>query len=345
MSEGAPLVALRGVSKRFARSVDLAGWIVRKVGIAPPVETVHAVDGVDLTVREGEIYGLVGESGCGKSTLGRIIAGLHAPSEGEVLHAGRPREGLNRIEASATQMIFQDPQSSLNPRMKVGEIVAEGLIAHGVRSGEARRAKVAECLTSVGLDPQYATRYPHQFSGGQRQRISIARALAAEPKLLVCDESIAALDVSIQAQVLNLFLQLRRTFGLTYVFISHDIGVVELISDRVGVMYLGRIVETGPAATVFARPNHPYTQALKAAVPSLDGGRRRFVAPAGEPPSPIHPPSGCHFHPRCPHAGPRCSREVPKLCEVESGWLSACHLNDPEGVGGELEGVGRNDPT
>jgi peptide/nickel transport system ATP-binding protein len=327
-----PLVELRGVSKRFSRPLDLAEKIARRLGADVRENVVHALDRVDLAVHEGEVVGLVGESGCGKSTLGRIVAGIHEPSEGEVLWRGRRRDALSREERKraqlAIQMIFQDPFASLNPRMRVGDIVGEAPRVHGVVEPGKLEAYVADVLEKVGLDPSYQRRYPHQFSGGQRQRIGIARALAVRPEFLVCDEAVAALDVSIQAQVLNLFMRLKDEFGLTYLFISHDLGVVEHLSDRVVIMYLGRVVESAPTEALFAEPNHPYTQALLAEIPRLDRRRTSYAPIKGEIPSALAPPPGCHFHPRCPHAMPLCRESVPALKEIAPGRLSACHLND-----------------
>ena len=322
-----PILAVQNVSKRFSRTPDLSAKIAQRLGAASREEIVYAVDNISLDIQEGEVFGLVGESGCGKSTLGRVIAGIHPPTEGEVYYQSRNIIELDRQHKTDIQMIFQDPQSSLNPRMRVKDIVAEGLVAKGMRSRKERSAIVADCLRNVGLDPSYMNRYPHQFSGGQRQRISIARALAVQPKLLVCDESIAALDVSIQAQVINLFMELRETFKLTYIFISHDIGVVQHISDRVGVMYLGRIVELGRASELFRNPQHPYTRALLDAIPVLEAKRRAFKPVEGEIPSPLDPPSGCHFHKRCPWVQDICRQTVPTLDSVSTEHASACHFN------------------
>ena len=330
MSE--PIIALQGVSKRFVTPLDLAAQAANLFGAGLREVAVQAVDDVSFAVEEGEVVGLVGESGCGKSTLGRIVAGILAPSAGTVRFRGRPREALEGADAHAAalkvQMIFQDPMASLNPRMQVADIVGEAPLVHGIVTRAERRAYVDALLARVGLDPRYATRYPHQFSGGQRARVGIARALAVKPDFLVCDESVVALDVSIQAQILNLFMELRRDLKLTYLFISHDLGVVEHLSDRVAIMYLGRIVEEAATDELFAAPNHPYTQALLAEVPRLDQRRKTVAALKGEIPSPLDPPPGCHFHPRCPHAMPRCRVEAPVLREVAPSHRSACHLND-----------------
>jgi peptide/nickel transport system ATP-binding protein len=295
-------------------------------------EIVHAVDRVNLTVRKGEVVGLVGESGCGKSTLGRMVAGILPPTEGTILRDGRDIKALTGAEARQmklrTQMIFQDPYASLNPRMRVQDIVGEAPRVHGLLDGAAFDDYVDEQMRRAGLDPGFKRRYPHQFSGGQRQRIGIARALAVKPDFIVCDEAVAALDVSIQAQILNLFMRLRRELDLTYLFISHDLGVVEHLSDRVVIMYLGRVVEEADTETVFRRPNHPYTRSLLDSVPRIENRKRAFSVVKGEIPSPINPPAGCHFHPRCPLAMERCRVEVPKLREVAPGQRSACHLND-----------------
>jgi len=317
------VLELVGVSKRFSKRLDAVEKFARALGADVAEHTVHAVDAVSFEVRKGEVVGLVGESGCGKSTLGRLACGLMEPSAGSVRYEGAPPEGTRR-----PQMIFQDPFASLNPRMRVEEIVGEAPAVHGFVAKSEIRNYVSQMLEQVGLDPSYRKRYPHQFSGGQRARVGIARALAVKPAFLVCDEAVAALDVSIQAQVLNLFLDLRERLGLTYLFISHDLGVVRHLAQRVVVMYLGRVVEIAPAAELYAAPNHPYTQALLAEVPRLDRKRRAYAPIKGEIPSPLAPPPGCHFHPRCPHAMERCRREAPALREIAPGRLSACHLND-----------------
>ncbi len=330
-----PLLALRDVSKRFVKRLDLAGKVANALGAHVREEVVHAVDRVSLDIAPGEVVGLVGESGCGKSTLGRIAAGLHEPTSGTRLWKGRETASLDaagrRAARLAVQMIFQDPYAALNPRMTVADIVGEAPLVHGLVDRAGQAEYVVRMLERVGLDAAAARRYPHQFSGGQRSRIGIARALAAQPEFLVCDEAVAALDVSIQAQVLNLFIRLREELGLTYLFISHDLGVVRHISDRVIIMYLGRIVESAPTEALYAAPNHPYTQALLGEIPRLDARRRTFSVIRGEIPSPLAPPSGCHFHPRCPHAMARCRIEAPALREVAAAWTSACHLNEERG--------------
>ena len=326
-----PLLELRQVSKRFEKKLDLAGRVARALGATVREETVHALDRVDLAVHEGEVVGLVGESGCGKSTLARVVAGLHAPSAGDILWHGRRLQDLDAAARRAarlqTQMIFQDPFASLNPRLRVLDLVGEAPVVHGLVPAAQRREWVAEQLRRVGLDPSLVDRFPHQFSGGQRARVGIARALAVGPRFLICDEAVAALGVSIQAQVLNLFMELREALGLTYLFISHDLGVVRHLCDRVVIMYLGRVVETAPATEFFASPNHPYARALLAEVPRLEARKKDFVAIIGEIPSPLDPPPGCHFHPRCPHATARCREEVPVLKPIAPGRWSACHLN------------------
>jgi len=327
-----PIISVEGVSKRFVRELDLAGRIARGLGARMREEVVHAVDRVDLAIRPGEVVGLVGESGCGKSTFGRMVAGIMPPSEGRIRYRGQTLSEMTAREARratmAVQMIFQDPFSSLNPRMRVADIIGEAPRVHGLVGRGELADYLDDIMTRCGLDPSFKRRYPHQFSGGQRQRIGIARALALKPEFIVCDESVAALDVSIQAQILNLFMRLRAEFDLTYLFISHDLGVVEHLSDRVVVMYLGRIVEQAPTETLFSGPNHPYTEALLREVPRLETRRTDYRPITGEIPSPIDPPPGCHFHPRCPRAMARCQVEVPALKEVAPGHWSACHLND-----------------
>jgi peptide/nickel transport system ATP-binding protein len=316
------LLELEHVSKRFVQPLDVAGKIARALGADVADEVVHAVDDVSFSVNEGEVVGLVGESGCGKSTLGRMVAGILPPSAGAIRYRGHERIGLQ------VQMIFQDPFASLNPRMRVQDIVGEAPVVHGLVKKEALDDYLDHLFARCGLDPSYKKRFPHQFSGGQRSRIGIARALAVKPEFLVCDEAVAALDVSIQAQILNLFMKLREDLALTYLFISHDLGVVEHLSDRVVIMYLGRVVESAGADEIFRAPNHPYTQALLKQVPRLDTRKTQFKPIVGEIPSPLSPPTGCHFHPRCPYVMARCKEQAPPLKEVASGHLSACHLND-----------------
>jgi peptide/nickel transport system ATP-binding protein len=334
-SEAITLVELRGVSKRFVKSLDVAARIANRLGAGMREEVVHAVDRVDLAVAEGEVVGLVGESGCGKSTLGRLAVGLLPLSSGERFWKGQSLAGLDaaaaRRQQLKMQMIFQDPYASLNPRMRVADIVGEAPVAHAIISAKQQTEYVGLMLNRVGLDPTLIRRYPHQFSGGQRARIGIARALAVKPEFLVCDESVAALDVSIQAQVLNLFIELRGALNLTYLFISHDLGVVSFLADRVVVMYLGRVVESAPAAELFRRPNHPYTQALLAEAGKVEPKKRAFVPIQGEIPSPLDPPPGCHFHPRCVHAMARCREAAPPLVGIAQDHLSACFLNEATG--------------
>ena len=326
------MLTVDNLSKNFVKKLDLAGKIAQKLGSNIREEVVHAVDGVSLTIPKGSVVGLVGESGCGKSTLGRMIAGILRPTGGDITYKGVSITKMSGDEAARAalqiQMIFQDPFASLNPRMRVIDIIGEAPVTHGFTTAAEKDSYVCDVMKRVGLDPEYRRRYPHQFSGGQRQRIGIARALAVNPEFLVCDEAIAALDVSIQAQVINLFMDLREDLDLTYLFISHDLSVVKHISDRIVIMYLGRIVEISPTDELYADPNHPYTQALLNEVPQLEHRGRDYKPVEGEIPSPLDPPSGCHFHPRCPHATDRCAVERPELREIAPTRWSACHLND-----------------
>ena len=319
-----PLLDVRGLTMHFPITEGIV--LSRKVG------DVKAVDGVDFTIGRGETLGLVGESGCGKTTTGRCILRLERPTAGQVLYDGRDVARMERGELTALrrrmQVIFQDPYSSLNPRMKVGDIIGEPIKVHGVEPDARRRhAKVRDLLAVCGLDPKFADRYPHEMSGGQRQRVGIARALALDPEFIVCDEAVSALDVSIQAQVVNLLEDLRERFGLTYLFIAHDLSVVRHLCQRVAVMYLGRIVEMAQSDELFDNPLHPYTQALLSAVPIPDPrieAARAFRVTKGEVPSPINPPSGCVFHPRCPMAVAGCSQSRPVLRELRPGHWVAC---------------------
>jgi peptide/nickel transport system ATP-binding protein len=316
--------------KDLARDFDVSRPWLNRVLEGAPRQVLKAVDGVSFTINRGETLSLVGESGCGKSTVARLICGLHAPSRGSIVFDGRDLGAItSRPEMLAMrrrfQMIFQDPYASLNPRWRVGRIIAEPMRAHGLaadRDGIARR--VGELLEDVRLSTHDADRFPHEFSGGQRQRISIARALSSNPEFLVCDEPTSALDVSVQAQILNLMKDLQREHGLTYLFISHNLAVVSHISTRVGVMYVGRIVEIAPTRTLFARPLHPYTQMLESAIPDITMSGKARTPVAGEVPNPLDPPTGCAFHPRCPHANDRCRGERPELREFDGAQV-ACH--------------------
>jgi len=318
-----PLVEVQDLAKVFDVS---APWLNRVVE-RQPRRFVHAVDGVGFAIERGRTLALVGESGCGKSTVARLLVGLYAPTRGQVIFDGESTADARdpRALRRRMQMIFQDPYASLNPRWKVLDIVAEPLREHGlIRDAAGLRQRAGELLESVGLSPADVEKFPHQFSGGQRQRISIARALATEPEFLVCDEPTSALDVSVQAQVLNLMKDLQRARGLTYLFISHNLAVVRHVSDEVGVMYLGRLVEQAPKAALFARPRHPYTRMLLDAIPDIHMSGRARTPVQGEVPNPLNPPAGCAFHPRCPHANARCSAERPVL-QAHEGVRVACH--------------------
>jgi peptide/nickel transport system ATP-binding protein len=321
-----PLLELREVAKVFDVSPPWLDRLLERKGRV----LLHAVDGVSLAIDRGETLALVGESGCGKSTVARLIVGLYRPSRGEVLYRGQVQTGRGSRPAGERkrplQMIFQDPYASLDPRWRVRDIVAEPIRAYRLAGSEPEVGRrVARLLDQVGLAGADGSKYPHQFSGGQRQRISIARALAAEPEFLVCDEPTSALDVSVQAQVLNLMRDLQRELSLTYVFISHNLAVVHHIADRVGVMYLGRVVELAPKRLLFDRPQHPYTRMLLDAIPDIRHPGKPRTAVAGEVPNPLDPPPGCAFHPRCPHADARCRAEKPRLRELAGGGTAACH--------------------
>ena len=328
-SDASPLVSAKGITKIFDVS---APWLNRVLE-RKPKQLLHAVDDLSFDIRRGETLALVGESGCGKSTVARLLVGLYKTSTGSVVIDGKDLDQLNGPEGPALrrriQMIFQDPYASLNPRWRVGDIIAEPIRQHKLLSGKAAvLARVGELLQQVGLSAADASKFPHQFSGGQRQRISIARALASDADFLVCDEPTSALDVSVQAQVLNIMRDLQKAKHLTYLFISHNLAVVHHISDRVGVMYLGRLVELAPKTTLFANPQHPYTRMLLDAIPDMHMSGRSRTPVSGEVPNPLNPPSGCTFHPRCPMAVDRCKQERPLLRTLKSGAQVACHLVD-----------------
>ena len=316
-----PLLEVTGMVKHFPIRQGLFGRVSGAV---------RAVDGVDFNLARGETLGIVGESGCGKSTLGRLVLRLIEPTAGRVSFGGQDLGSLDadalRARRRSMQIIFQDPYSSLNPRMTVGQTLTEPLMLHGLHQGR-HAERVAELLRIVGLAPEHKQRYPHQFSGGQRQRIGIARALAVEPELIVCDEAVSALDVSVQAQVVNLLQDLQEQFGIAYLFIAHDLAVVKHIATRIAVMYLGRIVEIGDKEALFAAPRHPYTQALLAAIPLPEPGlQRQRLLLAGDVPSPVNPPAGCHFHTRCPYAQALCAQATPRLEAADASQAVACHF-------------------
>jgi oligopeptide transport system ATP-binding protein len=320
----AALIEVRNLSKFFVTARSLLGT---------PRAVVRAVEEVSFSVAAGETLGLVGETGCGKSTVARTLVGLYAPMAGEVLFRGQDVHAAlagpdGALFRRRIQMIFQDPYASLNPRMTVGDIVGEPLDVHGLAAGGERRERIMGLLSQVGLSPEHANRFPHEFSGGQRQRVGIARALAAGPEFLVCDEPISALDVSIQAQVVNLLQELQEEYGLTYLFVAHDLSMIKHISRRVAVMYLGTLAEVAPVDELYANPQHPYTQALLSAIPipdpEVEKDRRRIML-GGDVPSPLNPPPGCKFHTRCPLAFDRCRREIPPLVD-RGGHFVACHL-------------------
>jgi len=320
----ASILEVRGLSKSYKTEPGLVDRVLDKVSGSPDALGVRALDHIDLEVRRGEVLALVGESGCGKSTLGRMAAFIERPSAGTVEFNGKPFGGKG--SRPPVQMVFQDSMAALNPVMTLSEAISEAPVVLGKIDRKSARDHAAALLAEVGLDPELQDRLPRQLSGGQRQRACIARALAVDPELLVCDESVSALDVSVQAQVLNMFMRLREERQLTYLFISHDLGVVRHISDRVAIMYLGRIVELADTKSLFSDAAHPYTRALIAEIPRIRNGRKTFAAATGEVPSPLSPPSGCHFHPRCPLAIEKCRVEAPKLLPRSATQQVACHV-------------------
>ncbi|MEN8749802.1 oligopeptide/dipeptide ABC transporter ATP-binding protein [Marivita sp.] len=326
MNANAPLLSVQGLSKTFDLSAPFLNRLIERKG----KQYLRAVDGLSIDIPRGTTFSLVGESGCGKSTVAKLAVGLHKATSGTIRFDGADLTGRAAADRGdfrkRIQMIFQDPYASLNPRWRVRDIIAEPLRSFGITNGkEEERAEVGRLLEMVGLSAQDGEKFPHEFSGGQRQRISIARAISSKPEFLVCDEPTSALDVSVQSQVLNLMRDLQNELGLTYLFISHDLAVVDFMSDFVGVMYLGRLVETGPAGQIFSAPEHPYTRLLMDTVPDIDLGRRDRKPVVGEVPNPIDPPPGCSFNPRCPLANARCRQEVPALIPREDGAVVACH--------------------
>ena len=320
------------MNDRLIETCDLRKYFPIKSGSLGKSLFLKAVDGVDLHINRGEILGLAGESGCGKSTIARLLMGLIPPSAGSIRYHGKEFSLLTKRERNDfrkdVQMIFQDPFSSLNPRQRVGEIIGEPLAVHGLAAGQERRGKILNLMAKVGLSEEQFYRYPHEFSGGQRQRIGIARALAVSPQLLIADEPVSALDLSIQAQIINLLMELKREYGLSFLFITHDLSVIRHISDRIGIMYLGRIVETGSREDVLTRFLHPYTEALLSAIPSIcSAAAKKRIILQGDLPSPLAPPPGCPFHSRCPYVEQICRIEPPPLEEKERGHLSACHFS------------------
>jgi peptide/nickel transport system ATP-binding protein len=337
METASELLTIRGLKMHFP---------IRKGFLGRPAGAVRAVDDVDLSVKPGETLGLVGESGCGKTTVGRCIARAYRPTAGEMLFQTPQGQAVDLAKLGEDdltpyrrqiRMIFQDPYASLNPRMTVLEIVGDPLRIHNIAKGKQREDRVAHLLERVGLRPEYMRRYPHAFSGGQRQRIGIARALALDPRLVIADEAVSALDVSVQAQILNLLKELQNEFKLTYIFVSHDLSVVEYIANRVAVMYVGKVVEVSPSKELFAQPLHPYTEALLSSVPKPDPDlKSQRIVLQGEVPDPASPPSGCYFHPRCPYVQERCRSEAPALREIRPGHQAACHISEQLSLRGVL---------